>query len=477
MTDFWHAIRLDGTTYAWAWVVAAGGWALLVAAVAALIYRRRDSDTRSRQQTVLLICGLVFSAVVLAAFAIGTFEGGTAFAADRLGWKDWRKVIPWASLDAASVGFSLFAIRAVMLSRSPRPARRVVYLTASFSAGVQLTQGGSQHHWQAGAFLAFLALIGYKVLDTVVEQLRDAEEDETAYLKSPKFGLRWLTYPTNTLCAWLAWQNFPPSEGTKPTILNAADNLSRVRGDKLARLLSRPRRPRWAAVLPWVYASRITSALTAQTARADEHAQTVQTLRADVDRLTEQAARAEAAHAELTDAAQTVQALRAQAEQMAAQLAEQTLRADTEQAARTAAEQAAESLRARLAAAPASTGTPRQAGGNRGATSANGSASGPARVEAAVGTLDEQIADDLWPTYRKAMEQNGAPMTRYRVEQDGACRSRQAERVLGLLASRWAEQVAVQTGVQVSARSPEQTGAQTERAASDDQEDSPARAV
>jgi hypothetical protein len=30
-------------------------------------------------------------------------RGGTAFAADQLGWKDWRQIIPWGSLDAGAI--------------------------------------------------------------------------------------------------------------------------------------------------------------------------------------------------------------------------------------------------------------------------------------------------------------------------------------------------------------------------------------
>jgi hypothetical protein len=58
----------------------------------------------------------------------------------------------------------------------------------------------------------------------------------TAYVKrgNPKFRARWITWPTNTFCAAVAWRNYPPAEGTSATILNAVANLDRVRALKQA---------------------------------------------------------------------------------------------------------------------------------------------------------------------------------------------------------------------------------------------------
>jgi hypothetical protein len=42
--------------------------------------------------------------------------------------------------------------------------------------------------------------------------------------------LRWLTWPSNTLCAAIAWRNYPPAEGTDATVLNAVDKLSFTSG-------------------------------------------------------------------------------------------------------------------------------------------------------------------------------------------------------------------------------------------------------
>ncbi len=51
----------------------------------------------------------------------------------------------------------------------------------------------------------------------------DRFEEGTAYIKrtNPKFGLRWITWPTNTLCAAVAWHNHPPAEATPATVLAA----------------------------------------------------------------------------------------------------------------------------------------------------------------------------------------------------------------------------------------------------------------
>jgi len=61
-------------------------------------------------------------------------------------------------------------------------------------------------------------------------------EEGTAYVRrhNPKFGARWITWPTNTFCAAVAWRNYPPAEGTPATILNAITNLDRARALKQA---------------------------------------------------------------------------------------------------------------------------------------------------------------------------------------------------------------------------------------------------
>lgn len=65
----------------------------------------------------------------------------------------------------------------------------------------------------------------------MLHEFLDQFEEGAAYVKrgNPKFGLRWIAWPTNTFCAAVAWRNYPPAEGTSVTVLNAVANLDRVR--------------------------------------------------------------------------------------------------------------------------------------------------------------------------------------------------------------------------------------------------------
>src|SRR5574343_369963 len=271
--------------------------ALLVLALLALV-RKWNRITGGREHKRLLYSAVIACSVVLTAFAIGTYEGASAFARAQLGWTDWRSIIPWAALDAASFGFGLFWIRAGLRGSNPSRPRRVVYLCAGFSATLQMIQGGDQRRWQAGLFLAFLAAIGALILHTLVDQLRDAEvADEAVWAKTPPFGLRWLTYAPNTLCAFLAWINHPPV-GLTPTVGNAVTHLSRVRAGKAAASSRLPlmRRSVATAALSGLREQVDTlSAAHAEQVRAltEQHAAQVETLRAELARIQrEQDARA-----------------------------------------------------------------------------------------------------------------------------------------------------------------------------------------
>ncbi len=61
-------------------------------------------------------------------------------------------------------------------------------------------------------------------------------EDSVANVRrrNPKFGAKWLTWPSNTLLAAIAWRNHPPAEGTLGTVANAVTNLDLVRAKKRA---------------------------------------------------------------------------------------------------------------------------------------------------------------------------------------------------------------------------------------------------
>jgi hypothetical protein len=79
--------------------------------------------------------------------------------------------------------------------------------------------------------LALLSLVGMVMFHEFLDQF----EEGTAHIKrDPKFGLRWVTWPTNTFCAAIAWRNYPPTDGTPATVLEAVANLHRVRAVKRA---------------------------------------------------------------------------------------------------------------------------------------------------------------------------------------------------------------------------------------------------
>jgi hypothetical protein len=482
VTDFAHLLRLDGTTPAWTWLVVVGQ-ALLVLGLAALVARRGRTghvDRATRIENGLLAAGLVFAVVVLGFFMIGTYEGSTAFAADRLDWRDWRKIIPWGSLDAGALTFSLFAIRAVMKGRDPRRSLRIVFALAGLSATLQLTQGGSGHHWQAGLFLGALALLGSLVLHGIADQLQPSDEAIDAHRKSPAFGIRWITDFPGTLCAWLAWHNYPPAADIDRTIAGALENLRRVRAGKLAALLARPTAPRWAVIAPRRYARQLRAAhaeataaaanltvelTSVQTARADEHtlyAQNLQALRAELSDATAQAQRAHAAQTALETAAQTI---RADLEDQL-RTAAQAHRAEGAQAARAEAAQEIDSLRAQLAAARRSASQPTDA-----KTSAKAKAQEVTHLRD-----DDEVADAMWDDFCAFMEETGTPLPRYRVQKGAPTNSRQAERVVGILVRRYSEKfgdATAQGAAQAGAHTPAQTG----RAESDDQEDSSVKAT
>jgi hypothetical protein len=90
--------------------------------------------------------------------------------------------------------------------------------------------GHSSHNVVAGGYLALLSLFGMVMFHEFLNQF----EEGTGYVKrdNPAFGLRWITWPTNTFCAAAAWRNHPPDPGTPATVLNAVANLERIRTAK-----------------------------------------------------------------------------------------------------------------------------------------------------------------------------------------------------------------------------------------------------
>jgi hypothetical protein len=172
-----------------------------------------------------MIPAILFWAMVLA----GSFRGLTAFGRDTLRWQDgWEYLVP-GSLDGVSVTFALLAFRAIRKQKAPDRCYRVVWGAAITSALVNFSYeySASDHNLIAGAYLALLSLFGMVMFHEFLAQF----EEGSKYVrrKKPSFGMRWITWPHNTFCAWLAWSNHPPSNGTAATVHNAVANLERVR--------------------------------------------------------------------------------------------------------------------------------------------------------------------------------------------------------------------------------------------------------
>ena len=192
---------------------------------------RRPSyqTTRSSALTVAaMIPATLFWGMVLA----GSLHGLVAFGRSVLGWHDgWEYLVP-GSLDGVSVTFAFLAFRAVRRQKTPDRCQRVVWGAALASATVNFAYeyGHSGHNVVAGGYLGLLSLFGMVMFHEFLDQF----EEGAAYVKrdNPKFGLRWITWPSNTFCAAVAWRNYPPAEGTAATVLAAVANLERVRAVK-----------------------------------------------------------------------------------------------------------------------------------------------------------------------------------------------------------------------------------------------------
>lgn len=192
-----------------------------------------DGAARKRD-TALTVASMIPAALFWAMVLAGSFHGLVSFGRSVLGWHaGWEYLVP-GTLDGVSVTFAFLAFRAVRMKKAPDRCYRVVWGAAIASATVNFAYEytHSDHNIIAGGYLALLSLFGMVMLHEFLDQF----EEGAAYVKrgNPKFGLRWITWPTNTFCAAVAWRNYPPAEGTAATILNAVANLDRVRAVKQA---------------------------------------------------------------------------------------------------------------------------------------------------------------------------------------------------------------------------------------------------
>ena len=182
-----------------------------------------------------LVPAVFFFVMVLA----GSFHGLVGFGYYTLGWRGgWQLLVP-ATLDGVSLAFAMLAFRAVRNGRSPDRSRRVVLVAAAASATINYGyEYGTSGNVLAGGYVGLLSLFAMFLFDELLAQFET--QQHTLRRDNPKFGLRWLTWPSNTFCAAVAWRNHPPVEGTPGTVRNAIENLERVRAAKrLARLRQR----------------------------------------------------------------------------------------------------------------------------------------------------------------------------------------------------------------------------------------------
>jgi hypothetical protein len=297
--------------------------------------QRASGNNTTRKGTALFVAAMVPAAFFWLAVLAGSFRGLAGFGTDTLKWKDgWEYLVP-LTLDGIAISFGFLAFRAVSAGRSPERANRVVMATAAASAlinyGHEVSNGGSK---LGGGYLALLSVLGMLIFHEFLDQFTEG----TAYIQrvNPKFGLRWITWPSNTVCAWIAWRNYPPTPLTaKPSdaqkrwwgsVNHAVAHLNTVRRAKRVALYDTDRQARatdapvWLVKVPAV--RKLTATLTVQqaemaemSARLDRVAAdfTAEKRRADaaVERAEEQARNAAKAVAEKTLAEQkTTDALR-----------------------------------------------------------------------------------------------------------------------------------------------------------------------
>ena len=259
--------------------------------------RTAGHDKADAKGTALFIAAMLPAAFFWLAVLAGSFRGLAGFGKDTLGWTDgWQFLVP-LTLDGVAISFAFLAFRAVRAERSPQRAIRIVMGAAAASAlinyGHEVAHGGSR---LGGAYLGLLSVLGMLIFHEFLDQFTEG----AAYVQrvNPSFGMRWITWPSNTVCAWVAWRNYPP----KPLPSDASDaqrmwwgsinhavaHLASVRRAKrIARFTAdvvdgRMPAPWWSALVPWARVRQLDAALAEQaaatTAREAEYAEIAERL-------------------------------------------------------------------------------------------------------------------------------------------------------------------------------------------------------
>lgn len=315
----------------WVWVIALT--TLTVFTIVSLPFARTQAfkagkraagraDAKDTKGTALFIAAMIPAAFFWLAVLAGSFRGLAAFGSDTLHWQDgWEYLVP-LTLDGVAISFGFLAFRAVRSSRSPERANRVVMGAALASAlinyGHEVAVGGSK---LGGGYLALLSVFGMLIFHEFLDQFTEG----TAWIQrvNPKFGLRWITWPSNTACAWVAWRNYPPKPLSTNadaaqkvwwgSINHAVAHLAGVRRAKrVARFTAdladaRTSAPWWSTVAPWPRVRQLDAALAEQRA-------TVTAREAEYREMTERLNRVASEHAEASRRAEQVASERASAE-------------------------------------------------------------------------------------------------------------------------------------------------------------------
>jgi Protein of unknown function (DUF2637) len=187
-------------------------------------YRARNKDT------ALTVASLVPAALFWGMVLAGSFRGLVAFGRTVLDWNGGAQYLVPGTLDGISVTFAFLAFRAIYKQKDPTRCYRVVWAASLSSATVNFAYeySATDHNVIAGGYLGLLSVFGMVIFHEFLSQFEQGAE-YVRRAKRPSYGLRWLTWPSSTFCAFIAWENFPPAEGTPATVLNGLANLERVR--------------------------------------------------------------------------------------------------------------------------------------------------------------------------------------------------------------------------------------------------------
>ncbi|MER7166748.1 DUF2637 domain-containing protein [Micromonospora sp. NPDC000207] len=219
---------LGDTFPAWVWPtmwLATAG--LLFAALLVLRWRLRKTHTAAKPGTGettkklgnLFHVAVGFAMLLWAGVLIGSGKNLIGWARDTLGWRNgWDWLVPF-TLDGVAIAFAVLMFAAVRAGRSATRAYRVVWTATIASAAIGFSHeyDGTTKTMLAAIYLGLLALGAMAILHELLDLFRSHTEKKAVRI-NPVFGLRWVTYTPNTVCAWLAWQNHPPRPlPAKPT--------------------------------------------------------------------------------------------------------------------------------------------------------------------------------------------------------------------------------------------------------------------